>query len=185
MINAISEFIKNAAGLILALVIFSGAVFAAIRIYAHNDDIHEWIRKGVIAVLVAVFISCLVFGFLQYQPYANDKIIREFIKAEDTRNFEKIMKYYSINLKKYYRNDKPTLDKLHQLYINNWKLSSNPTTTVQSIKSCDNNVYYVSVIHRSYDNNLDQSDKQRVIYIHLDDQGKIDEIDRPGKGVVP
>ncbi|MGB7511725.1 MAG: hypothetical protein WBP54_10595 [Pelodictyon phaeoclathratiforme] len=179
--SEISTFVQSTTGLIMSLILFVGSIFEAIRFYNKNHDIHEMVRNGVFVVIGILFLLGIIFGGSNYTEYVNKGIIREFIKAEDGRDFDKIIKYYSINLKKYYGVERPNIKYMNLVYTNNWKLSSNPTTIVHGIKSYGNNVYYVSVVHRSVNKKTsDLSEKERIIYIHLDDQGKIDEIDRPG-----
>lgn len=79
-------------------------------------------------------------------PLSHEEVIRDFLKAEDARDINEIMRYYDENVIKYYHLSYPTREDIINSYRTAWAGSSNPKNDIQSISKVDDGRYRVSVI---------------------------------------
>lgn len=79
-------------------------------------------------------------------------IIKDFLKAEDERDFIRIDSYFSSNLKRYYNLNYPTYANLKSSYQRSWRSTSNSENTIYSIYSINSaGIYNVETLFKYFD----------------------------------
>jgi len=80
-----------------------------------------------------------------------NKIINDFLIAEENRNLNDILSYYSTNIKKYWNINYPSKMELAKQYENAWKYSKNAQNIVNNITKVNSNTYILDTNFRFYD----------------------------------
>lgn len=103
-----------------------------------------------------------------------NKIINDFLIAEENRNLDDILHYYSYDIKRYWNIYNPNRTELANQYRNAWKNSKNAQNIVRNIIKIDNNTYILDTNFRFYDLKKEEykSINSRVKFI-FDDNNKI------------
>jgi len=106
----------------------------------------------------------------------SDKI-RNFILAEDSRDFDKIYSYYSPKLKRYWQTKNPTYSKLKKQYINAWKSTSYSKNDIDRIVRINSNTYDLYTRYEFYRIKLGKTFtvNSRIRFI-FDNKAKISEV---------
>ena len=80
-----------------------------------------------------------------------NKIINDFLIAEENRNMENILSFYSNDTKRYWNITNPSKIGIANQYRNAWKSSTNTQNIVKSITKISSNAYVLSTNFRFYD----------------------------------
>ncbi|TLU83196.1 MAG: hypothetical protein FDX30_09065 [Chlorobium sp.] len=117
---------------------------------------------------------------LENETKINDNytnIIRSIVNAEDSRNIDTIIQYYSDNMTRYWDITNPKKTQLINRYQHIWGITSNSKNNIQSIEKIDNLTYLLNTIY-TYQNlkqNRTITQNSVVRYVFGDD-GKIIEV---------
>ncbi len=103
-----------------------------------------------------------------------NKIINDFLIAEENRNIENILSYYSNDTKRYWNIYNPSKTEIENQYRNAWKHSINAQNIVKSISKVSANTYILNTNFRFYDLKKQQykSINSKVRFV-FDDNNKI------------
>lgn len=80
-----------------------------------------------------------------------NKIINDFLIAEENRNLNEILSFYSNNTERYWRIENPTKLEIANQYRNAWQYSKNAQNIVKDIIKINNNTYILDTNFRFYD----------------------------------
>jgi hypothetical protein len=80
-----------------------------------------------------------------------NKIINDFLIAEENRNLEDILSYYSSHIERYWNINNPSKSELANQYRNAWKYSKNAQNLVRNITKVNNETYILETNFRFYD----------------------------------
>ena len=80
-----------------------------------------------------------------------NKIINDFLIAEENRDLNEILSFYSNNPERYWRIENPTKLEIANQYKNAWKYSKNAQNIVKDIIKINNNTYILNTKFRFYD----------------------------------
>lgn len=80
-----------------------------------------------------------------------NKIINDFLIAEENRNMENILSFYSNETKRYWNINNPSKIEIENQYRNAWEYSNNAQNIVKNITKISNNTYILSTNFRFYD----------------------------------
>lgn len=78
-----------------------------------------------------------------------DTII-QFLAAEDERNIETILGYYSRDISRYYDSKKPTFEELMKRYLFIWSFTTNAKNSIQNITKVNDYTYDVQTLFNYY-----------------------------------
>ncbi|WAC02158.1 hypothetical protein N7U66_20685 [Lacinutrix neustonica] len=103
-----------------------------------------------------------------------NKIINDFLIAEENRNIENILSYYSNDTKRYWNIYNPSKTEIENQYRNAWKHTINAQNIVKSISKVSANTYILNTNFRFYDLKKQQykSINSKVRFV-FDDNNKI------------
>lgn len=80
-----------------------------------------------------------------------NQIILDFLKAEENRNIDEILSFYSNNTKRYWNIYNPSKLEIANHYQNSWKHSKNAQNIVRSITKVNSNTYILNTSFRFFD----------------------------------
>lgn len=80
-----------------------------------------------------------------------NKIINDFLIAEENRNMENILSFYSNETKRYWNINNPSKIEIENQYRKAWEYSNNAQNIVKNITKISNNTYILSTNFRFYD----------------------------------
>jgi hypothetical protein len=80
-----------------------------------------------------------------------NKIINDFLIAEENRNMENILSFYSNETKRYWNINNPSKIEIENQYRNAWEYSNNAQNIVKSITKISNDTYILNTNFRFYD----------------------------------
>jgi S1-C subfamily serine protease len=103
--------------------------------------------------------------------------IRGFVAAEDSRDFDRMYRYFSDSLMRYWGIQNPTYDELLKQYRNAWSKTSRSRNIITAIRKITDRTFDLYTEYEYYDLRKQQtfSKSSRVRY-HFDGSGKIDEV---------
>jgi len=103
--------------------------------------------------------------------------IRSFFEAEKNRNINKILSFYSNDLKRYYNFNEPTPEQLKKEYRASWDRSSYAINENARFNEIDHRTYEVSVDYRFYQNSRgEEKTVKSTLRFVFDEEGKIREV---------
>jgi hypothetical protein len=80
-----------------------------------------------------------------------NKIINDFLIAEENRNIENILSFYSNETNRYWNINNPSKIEIENQYRNAWEYSKNAQNIVKSITKISNDTYILNTNFRFYD----------------------------------
>lgn len=112
-----------------------------------------------------------------YREADYSEVIRNYISAEDNRNFDKIYSFYSTNLKRYWSTKNPSYSKLKKQYENSWKSTSYSKNYIDRIVRNSVTSYDLFTKYEFFRIKLDKTfTVESQIRIVFDGNGKIIEV---------
>ena len=128
-----------------------------------------------IPVLIAVFFFInAYFGIYNFNSVDNldsnteinvtafqKDLIRDFVKAEEERNWSKIKGFFSADIRRYWDLYNPSHDEVKSSYEKAWDLTSNGENKIDKVKSVRDNQYDLKTSYTYYDNR-----KQEYFRVH-------------------
>jgi hypothetical protein len=107
------------------------------------------------------------------RPYYGD-IIRDYLKAEDSRDFDAVYKFFSPNLEKYWNLSQPSYETLKKAYERSWSSTLNSSNHILKTETVSENIYNVEVeytftLKKTYETKTTHS----KIRFEFDKDGKI------------
>lgn len=83
--------------------------------------------------------------------YYYENQIKGLLKAEDNRDFSRVIEYYDLNnLKRYWDNSNPSYDDLSKVYYKSWSATSNSSNSVNSIDKEWERIFDVNLNYKFY-----------------------------------
>lgn len=105
------------------------------------------------------------------------RVVRNFIDAEDERDFEKIYKYFSNDVVRYYNNYYPSYTDLKKSYEKSWNQTAYSSNEIITINMIDENNLNVNTVFTFFDNRTNRENKiNSLLRFTLDEFGKITHI---------
>jgi hypothetical protein len=84
-------------------------------------------------------------------------VVRDFLEAEDSRDFERISFFMSPNIRRYYDSKNPLIANLKRRYENVWSYTSNSRNSIYGIYKTDDFTYDLVTIYTYSDNTKEKS----------------------------
>lgn len=105
------------------------------------------------------------------------KLIRDFVEGEDNRDIDRIMYYFSPNIRRYYNLTRPGFRQIKLNYLNTWKLVGSSTNRIISIKHAGGRRFEMDTVFSFFLNATGKWKRVRstVVFI-LDENLKITEL---------
>jgi S1-C subfamily serine protease len=111
------------------------------------------------------------------KPQDYSETIRQFLKAEDERDFSKIYSYYADTLRRYWNINNPSLQDLKNQYEIAWKATSSSKNTILQISKLSQDIYEVKLIFDYFHiKKRKQMSVQSTIKIYFNKNGKVVEV---------
>jgi hypothetical protein len=104
-------------------------------------------------------------------------LIRSYMKAEDSRNFDLLFNYISPSITRYWDIIKPTRDDLLNRYNYVWAKITQSRNIIKNIEKINDNTYDLHTEFEYFEIKSNRTiSKNSKVRFHFDGQGKIDEI---------
>ena len=107
----------------------------------------------------------------------NELFLKQFLQAEDNRDFDKIYSFFAPNMKRYWSFEYPSYDKLRKEYLASWNRSQYSRNNIQQIEKITDlsfNVYIdFEFLQYNHENEKHVNSELRFVF---DENGKIMEM---------
>ncbi len=107
----------------------------------------------------------------------NELFLKQFLQAEDNRDFDKIYSFFAPNMKRYWSFEYPSYDKLKKEYLASWDRSQYSRNNIQQIEKINDLTFNVYIdfefLQYNHENEKHVNSELRFIF---DENGKITEM---------
>jgi serine/threonine protein kinase len=107
----------------------------------------------------------------------NELFLKQFLQAEDNRDFDKIYSFFAPNMKRYWSFEYPSYDKLKKEYLASWNRSQYSRNNIQQIEKINDLTFNVYIdfefLQYNHENEKHVNSELRFVF---DENGKIMEM---------
>ena len=143
----------------------------------------QFVSKQSIWFLIAI-IGLLLFLYFYSNSYNNKlknidytNTIKEFVAAEDNRDFNSVYKFFSPEIKRFWSFTNPSYQKIKNVYIKSWESTKDSKNKILNIKRINNHTYTYTVrfsyYHVKKRKNYSYINSIKIVF---DNRGKIIEL---------
>lgn len=148
-------------------------------VYPDWSENKTWFQKN-LAWLIPISVLFLIgIGFLIYlkafKPDQNIQTIKDFIAAEQSRDFNSIDSYFSPNMIRYWNLSYPTTEQLAKRYYHTWAVTPSSSNQIQEIDKTGDNTYDLHTQFSYTDKRGNYRSISSVVRFVFDNNGKITE----------